>query len=88
MAVTRTAFHERREALVHDYRPRPREADATRFTSEAQALEDFAAAGFTVREVLSFARPVTPGLRAYHARMAKRPRSSRPVRGGLSRARP
>lgn len=75
VAVIRTTFRDRLDALVYDYWPRLRAVDATRFPSEAEVLEDFAAAGFTVREVLSFARPVTPGLRVYHARMAERPQS-------------
>ncbi|MET9431631.1 class I SAM-dependent methyltransferase [Streptomyces sp. NPDC003036] len=73
--VIRTTFRERLDALVYDYWPRLRELDERRFPSEAEVLEDFAAAGFTVRSVTSFARPVTASLGEYHARMVARPQS-------------
>ncbi|MGW1187680.1 class I SAM-dependent methyltransferase [Streptomyces sp. NPDC002559] len=74
-AVIRTTFRERLDALVYDYWPRLRESDEQRFPSGAEVLDDFAAAGFAVRTVTSFARPVTTGLRDYHARMTSRPQS-------------
>ncbi|MFF8713122.1 class I SAM-dependent methyltransferase [Streptomyces sp. NPDC015184] len=73
--VVRTTFRERLDALVYDYWPRLRESDEQRFPSRAEVLDDFAAAGFAVRTVISFARPVTAGLRDYHARMTSRPQS-------------
>lgn len=73
--VIRTTFRERLDALVYDYWPRLRELDAQRFPSRSELLDDFAAAGFTVRSVTSFARPVTASLRDYHARMTSRPQS-------------
>ncbi|MFJ8692474.1 class I SAM-dependent methyltransferase [Streptomyces roseolilacinus] len=75
VVVVRTTFRERLDAPVYDYWPRLRELDARRFPSEARVREDFASAGFAVREVRSFARPVAAGLREYHARMASRPQS-------------
>ncbi|TGA96767.1 class I SAM-dependent methyltransferase [Streptomyces sp. MZ04] len=73
--VIRTTFRERLDALVYDYWPGLRESDERRFPSRSEVLEDFASAGFTVRTVISFARPVTAGLRDYHARMTSRPQS-------------
>jgi hypothetical protein len=73
--VIRTTFRERLDALVYDYWPRLRELDEQRFPSRSEVLEDFAAAGFAVRTVTSFARPVTASLRDYHTRMASQPQS-------------
>ncbi|MEU2184358.1 hypothetical protein [Streptomyces thermolilacinus] len=75
--VVRTTLPERLDALVHDYWPRPRlrAPDAMRFPSEAEALEDHKAAGFTVREVHSSPARSPRVLREYHARTAERPRS-------------
>ncbi|MER6999393.1 class I SAM-dependent methyltransferase [Streptomyces sp. NPDC000410] len=73
--VIRTTFRERLDARVYDYWPRLLEVDMERFPSRRQVLADFAAAGFAVREVTSFAQPVTSSLRAYHARMLSRPQS-------------
>jgi len=42
---------------------------------QCEALEDFAAAGFAVRTVTSFACPVTASLREYHACMTSQPQS-------------
>ncbi|MFE9396282.1 class I SAM-dependent methyltransferase [Streptomyces flavidovirens] len=75
VAVIRTTFRERLDALVYDSWPGLRELDEQRFPSESEMLEDFTAAGFTVRTVTSFARPVTAGLRSYYARMASQPQS-------------
>ncbi|MER5971730.1 class I SAM-dependent methyltransferase [Streptomyces sp. NPDC002055] len=75
VTVIRTTFRERLDALVYDYWPRLRELDEQRFPSRSEVLGDFAAAGFTVRTVTSFARPVTASLRDYHARMTSKPQS-------------
>lgn len=74
-AVIRTTFRERLDALVYDYWPRLRELDERRFPSQTEVLADFTAAGFAVRTVTSFARPVTASLRDYHARMTSQPQS-------------
>ncbi|MFB7663234.1 methyltransferase domain-containing protein [Kitasatospora sp. NPDC056138] len=75
VAVIRTTFRERLDALVYDYWPRLRAVDEQRFPGREEVLADFTRAGFAVREVTSFAQPVTPGLRAYHERMSTRPQS-------------
>ncbi|MGW1884745.1 class I SAM-dependent methyltransferase [Streptomyces sp. NPDC001970] len=73
--VVRTTFRERLDAAVYDYWPHLRTVDERRFPGEQEVIGDFAAAGFTVQEVTSFAQPVTTSLREYHARMATRPQS-------------
>ncbi|MFG3510541.1 class I SAM-dependent methyltransferase [Streptomyces sp. NPDC047821] len=73
--VVRTTFRERLDALVYHYWPRLRALDEERFPSEAEVVGAFTAAGLTLRTVTSFARPVTSGLREYHARMVSRPQS-------------
>ncbi|MGK4585523.1 class I SAM-dependent methyltransferase [Kitasatospora sp. HPMI-4] len=73
--VIRTTFRERLDALVYDYWPRLRAVDEQRFPGRDEVLTDFSAAGFAVREVRSFAQPVTPSLGAFHERMATRPQS-------------
>ncbi|MBB5939735.1 class I SAM-dependent methyltransferase [Streptomyces zagrosensis] len=75
VVVIRTTFRERLDALVYDYWPQLRALDEQRFPAESEVLDDFAAAGFTVRTVTSFARPVTASLRDYHARMTSQPQS-------------
>ncbi|MGW7363129.1 methyltransferase domain-containing protein [Streptomyces sp. NPDC054841] len=75
VAVIRTTFRERLDALVYTYWPRLLEVDAQRFPSRADVLADFAEAGLAVRELTSFAQPVTRSLREYHARMVSRPQS-------------
>ncbi|MEV8589296.1 methyltransferase domain-containing protein [Streptomyces sp. NPDC051180] len=75
VVVVRTTFRDRLDALVYDYWPKLRELDRTRFPSADEIREDFASAGFTVRKVTSFARPVAVDLRTYHARLTARPQS-------------
>lgn len=73
--IVRTTFRERLDALVYDYWPRLRSIDERRFPGERELIAEFAAAGFALREVTSFAQPVTASLRAYHARLTTRPQS-------------
>ncbi|MFE1772732.1 class I SAM-dependent methyltransferase [Streptomyces sp. NPDC059008] len=75
VVIIRTTFRERLDAVVYDYWPQLRSADERRFPGEAELLADFATAGFAVREVASFAQPVTASLRDYHSRLIHRPQS-------------
>jgi len=75
VVVVRTTVRERLDALVYDYWPRLREMDQARFPSASMIVADFEAAGFTTTAVDSFAQPMQPGLRAYHAALASRPQS-------------
>ncbi|WP_240138048.1 hypothetical protein [Streptomyces sp. MUM 178J] len=61
--------------MVYDYWPHLRTIDEQRFPSENNVVTDFAAAGFAVREITSFAQPVTTSVREYHARMIDQPQS-------------
>ncbi|MFI0714322.1 class I SAM-dependent methyltransferase [Streptomyces inhibens] len=74
-AIIRTTFRERLDAVVYDYWPQLRTVDKQRFPSEQEVIADFVAAGFALQEVTSFAQPVTPSLREYHARIVSRPQS-------------
>jgi SAM-dependent methyltransferase len=89
--VIRTTFRENLDALAYHYWPRLLEIDRDRFPGKDEVIADFTAAGFTVTRLTSFAQPVTPSLREYHARMATRPVSKlahlteAEFRGGLER---
>ncbi|MYW01572.1 class I SAM-dependent methyltransferase [Streptomyces sp. SID3343] len=75
VVVVRTTFRENLDAIVYRYWPALLASDAERFPGRDEVLGDFASAGFSVVEVLSFAQPVTTSLRDYHARMSTRPQS-------------
>jgi SAM-dependent methyltransferase len=75
VVVIRTMFRERLDALVYSYWPRLREVDAQRFPSQDEVLADFTAAGFAVRDITSFGRPVTRNMSHFLARMEGRPQS-------------
>lgn len=89
--IVRTTFRERLDAVVYDYWPALRTADERRFPGEREVVADFAAAGFVLESVTSFAQPVTRSLRDYHARLVARPQSKftclsdEQFREGLSR---
>jgi|HubBroStandDraft_6_1064221.scaffolds.fasta_scaffold360031_2 ubiquinone/menaquinone biosynthesis C-methylase UbiE len=74
-AVIRTTFRDDLDALVYRYWPRLLEIDRDRFPGKDEVIADFTACGFTVTQLTSFAQPVTPSLRDYHARMTARPQS-------------
>ncbi len=75
VAVIRTTFRERLDAVVYDYWPQVRESDQERFVSGSALLGEFEAEGFTVRDTVSFAQPVAASLREYRARLASQPQS-------------
>ncbi|MFI1380654.1 class I SAM-dependent methyltransferase [Embleya sp. NPDC020886] len=75
VVVIRTTFRERLDALVYHYWPRLRDSDERRFPGREEIVADFAACGFTVREITSFEQPVTASLREFHTRMTTRPQS-------------
>jgi ubiquinone/menaquinone biosynthesis C-methylase UbiE len=75
VAVIRTTFRERLDALVYHYWPRLRDIDLERFPGQDEVIADFTTAGFSVTAITSLAQPVTVSLRDYHARLTTRPQS-------------
>ncbi len=73
--VVRTTVRERLDALVYDYFPGLLDSDRRRFPGLEELCGNFAAAGFALHAVESYAQPVTPSLWAYRDRLATRPMS-------------
>ncbi len=59
VAVIRTTFRERLDGLVYEYWPELLAADASRFPSESEVVDDFVAYDFEVERTTSLALPVT-----------------------------
>jgi len=75
VAVIRTTFRERLDSLVYDYWPELLAADASRFPSESEVVDDFVSSGFEVERTTSVALPVTESLAEYADHLAERPQS-------------
>lgn len=75
VVVIRTTFSEALDAVVYEFWPALLRPDRERFSTRADLLADFAEAGFEVREVTSFAQPVTSSLHEYYTRLTTRPQS-------------
>jgi ubiquinone/menaquinone biosynthesis C-methylase UbiE len=73
--VVRTTVCEHLDSLVYDYWPELRARDADRFPSLEEITADFIGAGLRPVDVLSFAQPVQPSLRAWRDALALQPQS-------------
>ncbi|MBO0822826.1 MAG: class I SAM-dependent methyltransferase [Actinobacteria bacterium] len=73
--VVRTTVRERLDSVAYQYWPELRALDSDRFPSQDEITADFTAARLRPTEVLSFAQPVWPSLRAWRDSVRLRPQS-------------